>query len=180
MLVPDSFTTPRLYLRRPRHSDASAVFEYGSDPQVARYMDWPVLVDIQDAIMATERALRRWDSGEDYAWRLTVKPSDMPVGAVACSIDGQRAELGFVLSRQHWGKGYATEAARAVFDWLVSLETVQRIQATCDAENRASVRVLEKLGMSREGLLPGWAVRPNLPGRPLRDALLYSWERAAS
>jgi len=179
LTVPDTFTTPRLYLRRPQQSDAPAVFEYGSDPEVARYMDWPALVDMQDAIKATERAVRRWESGEEYAWRLTVRPNDTPVGGVACSIEGHRAGLGFVLSRHHWGKGYATEAARAVFDWLVSLETVQRIQATCDVDNRASIRVLEKLAMSREALLRRWAVRPNLPGRPVRDAFSYSWVRAA-
>jgi RimJ/RimL family protein N-acetyltransferase len=179
LTVPDSFTTPRLYLRRPQQSDAPAVFEYGSDPEVTRYMDWPALVDLQAAIKATERAVRRWESGEEYAWRFTVRPDDTPVGGVACSIKGQGAELGFVLSRHHWGRGYATEAARAVFDWLVSLETVQRIQATCDVDNRGSVRVLEKLGMSRKDLLRQWAVRPNLPGRPVRDAFLYAWVRAA-
>jgi [ribosomal protein S5]-alanine N-acetyltransferase len=179
LTVPDTFTTPRLYLRRPQPSDAPAVFEYGRDPEVARYMDWPALVNMQDAITATARAVRRWESGEEYGWRLTVRPNDTPVGGVACSIEGHRAGLGFVLSRHHWGKGYATEAARAVFDWLVSLETVQCIQATCDVDNQASIRVLEKLGMSRAARLPRWAVRPNLPGRPVRDAFSYSWVRPA-
>src|SRR5207245_108271 len=76
LTVPDTFTTPRLYLRRPQQSDAPAVFEYGSDPEVARYMDWPALVDLQDAIKATERAVRRWEPGEEYAWRLTLRPND--------------------------------------------------------------------------------------------------------
>ena len=155
------------------------MFEYGSDPQVARYMDWPMLVDMRDAIKGIERAVRRWESGEEYSWRITVKPHDTPVGGVASSVEGHRAELGFLLSRHHWGKGYATEAARVVFEWLVSLQTVQRIQATCDVDNMASVRVLEKLGMLREGLLRRWVVRPNLPGQPVRDAFLYSWIRAA-
>ncbi len=177
--VPESFTTPRLRLRRPLHSDAVAVFEYGSDPEVVRYMDWPALSDVQDAIVATERAARRWQAGEEYTWRLTVKPADTPIGSVACSFENHRAGLGFVVSRQHWGKGYATEAGRAVFKWLVSLKAVSRIQATCDVDNRASSRVLEKLGMTREAVLPRWVARPNLPGRPLRDAFLYSWVRAA-
>jgi Acetyltransferase (GNAT) domain len=94
LTVPDTFTTPRLYLRRPQPSDAPAVFEYGSDPEVARYMDWPALVDMQDAITATARAVRRWESGEEYGWRLTVRPNDTPVGGVACSIEGHRAGLG--------------------------------------------------------------------------------------
>ena len=175
--VPESFTTPRLGLRRPLESDAAAVFEYGSDPEVVRYMDWPALSDVQDAILATERAARRWQAGEEYAWRFTVMPADTPIGGVACSFENDTAALGFVVSRQHWGKGYATEAARAVFEWLVSLQAVSRIRATCDVDNRASGRVLEKLGMTREAVLPRWVVRPNLPGRPARDAFLYSWVR---
>ena len=177
--VPDTFTTARLRLRRPMVSDGPAVFEYGSDPEVARYMDWPILTDPQDAIRNAERAIRRWDAGEEYAWRLTVRPDDTPMGTVACTIDGAQAQFGFLLARRLWGKGYATEAARAVFDWLMSVNMLTRIQATCDIDNRASARVLEKLGMAREALLPRQVRRPNLPGAPLRDAFLYSWIRAA-
>jgi RimJ/RimL family protein N-acetyltransferase len=177
--VPETFTTPRLRLRRPIASDAEAVFKYASDPEVVRYMDWPALSDMQEAIFATERAARRWEAGEEYSWRLTIKPGDAAIGGVACMIENDVAQLGFVLSRQHWGKGYATEAARAVFDWLVSLEAISRIQATCDVDNLASARVLEKLGMTREALLPRSIARPNLPGQPMRDAFLYSWVRAA-
>ena len=177
--VPDILTTPRLRLRRPKPTDAPAVYEYGADPEVTRYMDWPALTSPEEALKATERALGRWEAGEEYAWRVTIKPADKPVGGVSCSIEAQRAEFGFVLARPAWGKGYATEAARAVFDWLVSLPQVQRIQATCDVDNTASARVLQKLGMTQAGLLPKQIRRPNLPGAPVRDAIVYSWVRAA-
>jgi [ribosomal protein S5]-alanine N-acetyltransferase len=177
--APESFTTARLRLRRPQLSDVSAVFAYGSDIEVARYMDWPKSVTPQDTARATERAIHRWESGKEFSWRLTVPPDDTPIGGVACSIEGHRAELGFLVARQFWGEGYATEGARAVFAWLASLGGVLRIQATCDIDNKASARVLEKLGMLREAVLHNWVVRPNLPGRPVRDALLYAWVRAA-
>jgi [ribosomal protein S5]-alanine N-acetyltransferase len=177
LVVPANINTPRLLLRRPKLSDASAVYDYGRDLEVARYVDWPVLSHIQEAILATENALQNWDSGIEYTWRVTVKPNDTPIGAVGCGVSGHQADLGFVLARRYWGKGYATEAAQAVFDWVASLEDVYRIQATCDVDNAASARVLEKIGMRREGILRRWVIRPNLPGRPLRDALLYSWVR---
>jgi RimJ/RimL family protein N-acetyltransferase len=177
MLVPETFSTERLILRRPRSSDAAAVFEYGSDPEVAKYADWPRLGHVEDAAAALDNAARRWKSGEEYSWRMTVRPDDTAVGGVACSIDGHRAELGFLVSRPLWGRGYGTEAARVVFDWIKSLPEVVRIQATTDADNVASVRVLEKLGMSREAVLHRWSRRPNLPGQPVRDALLYAWLR---
>jgi RimJ/RimL family protein N-acetyltransferase len=71
----------------------------------------------------------------------------------------------------------APEAARAVLEWASTLDGVHRIWATCDVENGASARVLEKIGMAREGLLRRWAVRPNLPATPPRDAYVYSWVR---
>ena len=61
--------------------------------------------------------------------------------------------LGYVLARNYWSRGYPTEAAKVVFEWAAGLEGVYRIWATCDIENAASVRVLEKIGMSREGIL---------------------------
>jgi RimJ/RimL family protein N-acetyltransferase len=81
--APESFTTARLRLRRPQLADVSAVFAYGSDIEVARYMDWPKSVTPQDTVRATERAIQRWESGDEFSWRLTVPPDDTPVGGVA-------------------------------------------------------------------------------------------------
>jgi|SRR5215472_15500705 len=178
VIVPSTLSTARLLLRRPQLADAAAVFEYASDPVVVRYMDWPASVEPADGIRATERALEKWELGEEYSWRLTLPPNDTPIGSVGCRIKGESADFGFVLNRRHWGRGYATEAAGAVLDWLKSLDLIKRIQATCDFENVASARVLEKLGLSRQARLSQYAVRPNMPGAPRRDAFLYSWTRA--
>jgi RimJ/RimL family protein N-acetyltransferase len=56
--------------------------------------------------------------GTEFTWLITVKPDGPPVGAVSCFPDGHRAEIGYVLNRQYWGKGYATEAARRVMEWM--------------------------------------------------------------
>jgi [ribosomal protein S5]-alanine N-acetyltransferase len=173
LLAPETIATERLVLRKPKASDAPAVYEYGRDPEVARYMDWPRLRGLDEAIASTERALQRWDSGAEYTWRVTVRPDDTPIGAVACRLSGRTADIGFVLARPHWGKGFATEAARGVFDWASALEGVDRVRATCDVENVASARVLERIGMSREGILRRAAVRPNLPSPEPRDVFVY-------
>jgi RimJ/RimL family protein N-acetyltransferase len=170
-------TTPRLVLRRPKPSDAVAKYEYGRDPEVARYMDWARHGNLSDAVAFIEGATSRWQSGEEYSWAITVKPEDRAIGSVACRVRGHAVDLGYVLSRDCWGRGYATEAAKAVFEWAASVEGVYRIWATCDVENAASVRVLEKLGMSREGILRRWAIRPNLAPKVPRDALVHSWIR---
>lgn len=176
---PELIATERLLLRRPKPSDAAAVFEYGRDPDVARYMDWPALTQIEEEAAATQRALARWDTSEEYSWRIVVPPRDTPIGTIGCRVDGHAADLGFVLARRAWGNGYGTEAARAVLEWASSLPTVHRVWATCDVENAASARVLDKIGMSREGTLRRFAFRPNLPPQPPRVALVYSWVREA-
>lgn len=180
MTVPLTLSTARLQLRLPKLTDAAAVFEYASDPLVARYMDWPAAVEPADSLRATERALQKWASAEEYGWRIVVPPSDVPIGSIGCRVRGEMADFGFVLNRHYWGRGYATEAARAMLDWLRSLDVIHGFHATCDVENVASMRVLEKLGLSQVARLPAFAVRPNMPGAPTRDAWLYSWSRAAS
>ena len=180
MIAPSTLSTARLLLRRPLPADAAAVFDYASDPLVVLYMDWLASAEPADVIRATERARQKWELGEEYSWRLTLPPDDTAIGSVACRIKEQSADFGFVLDRHYWGRGYATEAAAAVLDWLKSIAVIKRIEATCDFENVASARVLEKLGLSREARLPHYAVRPNMPGAPRRDAFLYSWTRAAS
>ena len=59
------------------------------------------------------------------------------------------AQLGFTLSRQVWGMGYATEAARETLRWLFGVQRMERVVADCDERNSASQRVLERLGMRR-------------------------------
>ena len=173
---PETFVTDRLRLRRPRMSDAGAVLRYGSDPEVVRYMTWPRHsgVDTVEAWLA--RCAQAWSTGEEFSWLLTLPPEDEAIGTVACCVRGAGLDFGFVLSRSSWGRGLATEAARAVVQWGWAVPTIRRIWATCDAENVASMRVLEKAGLCREGLLRGGLVRPNLGPEP-RATLVYAMAR---
>ena len=154
-------------------SDADAVFEYGRDPEVTRYMDWPTHVEIWTVREFLQVCPARWASGEEFSWVLTVKPSDRALGSIGCRIRGHAVDFGYVLHRSHWRQGLVPEAARAIVGWASGLEAVHRVWATCDTENLASARVLEKAGLTREGLLRRWAVRPNLGPEP-RDAFIYS------
>ena len=171
--APENLVTERLTLRHPSLSDAEALYEFGRDPLVTRFMDWPTHADIRTAIEFLEGCPARWSSGEEFYWVITVKPDDTAVGGVSCRVRGHAADFGFVLNRRYWRHGYATEAPRAVVDWAESIETIRRIWATCDTENAASARVLEKLGLAREGTLRCWTVRPNISLEP-RDAFVYA------
>lgn len=84
-----------------------------------------------------------------------------------------RALIAYHLARSEWGQGYATEAAQTVVDWALGQPRIHRIWTVCDVDNAASVRVLEKLGMRREGILKRWSIHPNISPEP-RDAYCYA------
>jgi ribosomal-protein-alanine N-acetyltransferase len=172
-VAPDTFKLARLRLRRPRLSDADALFAMGSDPEVARYADWPLDTEIGPTIERLRERPAIWDSGAEYYWVITLPHDDRAIGAVSSRVRLHAADVGYLLDRKHWGKGYATEAARAIVEWALSVPPVRRVWATCDTENVASARVLEKTGLELEGTLRKAIVRPNLANEP-RDAFIYA------
>jgi len=171
--IPEQFDLGDLRLRRPRHGDAEAIFEYGSDPEVARYADWPVQTSIESIVALLEERAVRWQSGTEYSWVITESADNRAIGGITCRVDGVEAEIGYLLNRKFWGRGYATRVCKALVLWLESDSAIKKLWATCDTENIASIRVLEKSRFSREKLLEKHVARPNIGGGP-RDAYLYS------
>jgi len=176
--APEVLITERLALRRPRLSDAAAIFEYASDRQVVYYMDYCPCTDINEVVKSLESKPQQWESG-NYTWVLTIKPDDRPIGTIACCVEGHAAGFGYLLNQQYWGQGFATEAASAVVQWAINLPTVCRVWATCDAENIASAKVLEKSGLVCEGRLRCYQVRPNISAVP-RATWMYARVRNAN
>jgi RimJ/RimL family protein N-acetyltransferase len=173
---PETFELRRIRLRRPVRADAAAIFEYGSDPQVAYFMDWPVCTHIEQIVESLLRRGERWETGEEYYWVITLRQQDRAIGGISCYVRQDAAEIGYLLNRRYWGRGYTSQAAQAVVGWLLSLPTIREVWATCDTENLASARVLEKAGLSRQGILEHGIVRPNISSQP-RPAYRYSYMR---
>jgi RimJ/RimL family protein N-acetyltransferase len=176
---PERFETARLRLRRPTMADAPDVFAYASDPEVTRLLAFTThreLGTVEDFLRDLASATER---GERFAWGITEAGSDRLIGMAEIRIQPVKAEIGYVLSKHHWGRGYMAEALRPVVDWALGQESIHRVWAFCDAENRGSARVLEKLGMECEGTLRKWFVHPNLSDVP-RDCLCYSIVKGAS
>lgn len=155
MGVPVELRTERLLLRPFSLSDVGDVFEYASDPEWVRYLvNIPHPFTMRDAEEFVTRFsnLTSWDTLPMFAIVLDAKV----IGEIylnALDLQHERAELGYSLSRRHWGKGLTPEAARAVINWAFRAFNLNRIYSTCDPRNEHSWRVLEKLGMVREGLL---------------------------
>ena len=139
-MPPEVFDLGAIRLRRPIVADAPAIFEYGSDPEVARYANWPVRTTMEPLIESLEARAAQWESGEAYNWVITIPSLDRAIGGVACRVDRHAAEVGFLLHRRYWSQGFATLATRALVDWALSAPSIWRVWATCDTENIASAR----------------------------------------
>ncbi|MGH9577489.1 MAG: GNAT family N-acetyltransferase, partial [Terriglobales bacterium] len=141
-------------------------------PEVTEFMVWPRLTREDEVREFLARRERDWASGSEYMWAITEPGVDVVIGGISGRPRTSDADFGYVFDRRYWNRGLATEAAAAVTSWLFSRPGVRRVWATCDVENARSIRVLEKLGLAREGLVPGGVVRPNLSSQP-RDTYLY-------
>ena len=164
--------TPRLLLRRLRKDDAEDIFAYARDPQMTPFVFWEPHRTIADTHEYLERALAGYAEGRAPAWGIQHSGDGVIVGSCAfhdISVMHARGEIGYALARKYWGQGLTTEAVRAVLDYGFNTLLLNRIEARCDVANTGSWRVMEKAGMTLEGVL-----RQNifLHGCP-RDARMY-------
>jgi RimJ/RimL family protein N-acetyltransferase len=173
--LPDWLDTPRLRLRRPVAADAPAIFaRYASDPEVTRLLGWTRHREPSDA-----EAFVTW-SDLEWAARgagpyLAFEPGGRLVGGTGLEIETPwRASTGYVLARDAWGRGYATELARAMAEAALTRAGLSRVAALCHASHAASARVLEKAGFEREGLLRRHTLFPNLDPPGPHDVLVYA------
>ena len=146
-------TAARLLLRPFSLGDVDDVLEYASDPEWARYLDRVPQPFTRRA--AEERVARSvlesWETHPTWAMVLDRKV----IGGIVLIVDVRHeiGELGYDLSREHWGKELTVEASEAVIDWGFQKRGLAKIFAQADARNVRSLRVMEKLHMEREGVL---------------------------
>jgi RimJ/RimL family protein N-acetyltransferase len=171
--LPELLRTERLALRRPRATDAEAVFAYASDPDVTLHMDWARHTDIAQSRAFLDYCDEGWRTGSEATWAITLAGADRMIGAVGIRPRRHKADFGYVLAREHWGQGIATEASLAVIAAAFALAGMSRVWATCSVGNERSARVLEKAGLEREGILRNWCLRPQQGGR-VEDAYCYA------
>jgi ribosomal-protein-alanine N-acetyltransferase len=148
--------TERLILRKMALDDAEAVFAYASDPEVSRYTLWEAHRSIEDSRAFLELEVSKRESGGEPDWGIVYKGDHRLVGTcgiISWEPQHARAEIGYALSREYWGRGLMPEAARAMIRFGFERMSLNRIEARCIAENAASTRVMEKAGMTYEGTL---------------------------
>jgi ribosomal-protein-alanine N-acetyltransferase len=149
--------TERLILREFIESDWPAVLAYQSDPRYLRYYEWTERTpEAARAFVQMFVAHQREQPRTKFQLAVTLKSDGQLIGNCGirmASIDAHEGDIGYELAPCHWGRGYATEAARAMVRFGFTGLGLHRIWAECNADNTASAHVLEKLGMRCEGRL---------------------------
>jgi RimJ/RimL family protein N-acetyltransferase len=151
MKAPVEIETARLILRRPQMADAASIFErYASDPEVTRFLGWPRHQSVGDTEAFLRFSDQEWDRWPAGPYLVISRADGQLLGGSGLGFqEPHEAVTGYVLARDAWGRGYATEALAAVVD-IAGTIGVTRLSALCHPEHRPSQRVLEKCGFVRE------------------------------
>ena len=153
---PPTLESDRLILRKISVSDAEDMFAYSQREDVTRYLLW----DPHPDVIYTEHYIRylqgRYEVGDFYDFALVLRTTGKMIGTVGFTsfdLPNSGAEIGYVISPEYQGCGYATEAVKRILAYGFEECGLVRISAICMKGNLASLRVMEKCGMKREGVL---------------------------
>jgi ribosomal-protein-alanine N-acetyltransferase len=153
--------TERLRLEPIAEADADAMFPLMGDPQDMAFWDSPEIDDPEIVADIVRAQAAETMAGKSYYWAMRALGDGQFIGACDLSeidIRHRRAEVGFMLGRDAWGRGYALEAMRAVLAFAAA-NGLRRLLARTHLGNRRSEALLEKLGFQEEGLLRGYVLR---------------------
>jgi ribosomal-protein-alanine N-acetyltransferase len=141
--------TPRLRLEPLLASHAQAMFDVLADPAIYRYLDHPAPASVEQLLHTYSRLEGRESPDGEQLWlNWVIRTVGGPlVGYVqATVVSPHTAWVAYVLSGKHWDQGYATEAMQAMLETLALDYGVVRYLASVEAENKRSIRLLERLG----------------------------------
>ena len=172
--------TARLVLRPCEERDLAALAALHADPRVMEFL--PKLLDRAESDAVAQRAREHFERHGFGRWGVEIVETGQFIGLVGLSVPNFEAhftpcvEVGWRLAFEHWGEGYATEAAQAALDFAFGPLGLAEVVSFTVPQNQRSRRVMERLGMTRS---PADDFdHPNLPpGHPLRLHVLYRRRR---
>jgi len=151
-----SLHSTRVILRELEDRDASALFTLFSDPEVMRYWSSRPMTDRAQAVRLLEDIREAFWDRRLFQWGIALPPRDEIIGTCTLfhfDVAHRRAEVGFALARPYWGTGLASEALSAVLAFAFGTLGLHRVEADADPRNERSLRLLERHGFRREGVL---------------------------
>jgi len=176
MTAPTTIYTERLLLRRPVADDAASIFErYAGDVDVCRYLAWPRHRSIEDTHAFLEFSDAEWQCWPAGPYLICSLSNGELIGSTGLGFEQPEcASTGYVLARDSWGKGIATEALLAMCKIAQDL-SVEKLYANVYPQHQASRRVLEKAGFELEGVIRQSFEFPNLEAGVKQDVVCYAW-----
>jgi RimJ/RimL family protein N-acetyltransferase len=151
---PFELKTRRLVLRPLRAEDAPGMYAIYSDAQTMRFWSAQVIDDLEAAAGMVADDLRLQLDGSAAFWAVVLPKTGRVIGKFSffyINPDNRRAEIGYVLNRQFWGKGYGTELLGAMIQTAFDTYRLHRLEADIDPDNAASLALLKKFGFREEG-----------------------------
>ncbi|MBS1715740.1 MAG: GNAT family N-acetyltransferase [Armatimonadetes bacterium] len=178
-IVDGPIVTARTQIRRLSHADAPDLYDVFSDPAVMRYWSSPPYERTDQVTRLIDAVEAGYDDGSFFQFGIVDASESKVVGTCTLhQIDRQnrRAEVGYVLGRRSWGRGLMSEALTALLTVCFRDVGFHRIEADTDPRNAASVRLLERLGFQREGLLrQRWIVAGEVSDTAFYGLLADEW-----
>ncbi len=152
---PPVLETERLILAKISPEHAEDMYEYSCDPDVTKYLTWSCHSSVKETERYIKLLQKKYASGVFNDWGLILKESGKFIGTCGfTSFDyvNNTAEIGYVLAKPYWGKGLAVEGAKRVMEFGFDVFGLGGFCAKCMEGNDASMRVMQKVGMSFEGM----------------------------
>jgi len=128
---------------------------WANDMDVCRFMRWTPHKDKEESRDILNGWLEAYSRESFYQWAITLKTSKEPVGAIALAVINEYdlcGDIGYCIGKKHWGRGIVTEALKAVLNFAFTSVGFNRIEAYHSINNPASGKVMQKAGMTFEGM----------------------------
>lgn len=178
---PDRLETARLVMRPIRLEDSPAFFDIFSDEETLRFWSGETLRDLEQARTLVCRELELSASDNCINWGIALPGPDRLIGKFTLfqfHAQNRRAEVGYILDRRFWGKGYMTEAMGEILAYAFNDLELHRLEADSDPGNEASLALLRKFGFEREGYFrERWHVNGNWLDSVMFGLLREDWRR---
>jgi len=147
--------TTRLRLRWLVAADTASLFDVFGDSEVCRYWSRPALSDMRAAAALQTEIVQLFHERSLFQWGIADRATDTVIGTctlASLSPEHRRAEIGFALGRDAWGRGFMREVLPALLDFAFDTLALHRIEADVDPRNTRSSLLLENTGFRREGI----------------------------
>jgi ribosomal-protein-alanine N-acetyltransferase len=143
----------RLRFRKLTNADAPEILVLRGNPETMQFIPRPLIKDIEGALAHIKMINDKIDENTDINWAVTEKGTDKCIGIMGfyrTQPEHHRTELGYMITPEHWGKGYVTEAVTVLLDFAFNSLQFHSIEAVIDSRHIASERVLQKVGFVKE------------------------------